>query len=137
LATTFQRRAPDESRDRIMTLPLPISEKLDPRIDDRSTKSSTAPGSRPDQRIRCRRTALRTGALHLSHGYGPRTKRSANSFANCSPDLPQTIYESRGSTILLDRTTSVAPRNILNEAFLFDVTLGLVQTRCRLIPKPI
>jgi len=109
----FKGAAPDESRDRIMTLPLPDFRKLDPRIDDRLNEVIHRSLARDlTQRYPDADELLYELEHYIYHtGYGP-TNETLGKFIRelFGQTSPQTIYESRGSTILLDRTTSVAPR---------------------------
>src|SRR5205814_8902272 len=102
---------PEESRDRIMTLALPDFRKLDPRVDDRLNDVLHRALARDvDKRYPDADELLYELEHYIYHtGYGP-TNETLGMFirelfgqaAQCS------VYESRGSNIILDRTTSVA-----------------------------
>ena len=112
----FKGATPEESRDRIMTLPLPDFRKLDTRIDDRLNEILHRTLIRD---IHARYPDADELLYELEHyiyhtGYGP-TNETLGKFIRelFGQAHIHTVDESRGSTILLDRTTSVAPRRQL------------------------
>src|SRR5213595_3285828 len=109
----FKGATPEESRDRIMTLPLPDFRRLDPRVDDRLNDMLHRALARE---INNRFTDADELLYELEHyiyhtGYGP-TNETLGRFIRdlFGQTSPQSIYESRGSTIILERTTSIAPQ---------------------------
>ena len=109
----FKGSTPEESRERIMTLPLPDFRKLDPRIDDRLNEILHRALARDlDKRYPDADELLYELEHYIYHsGYGP-TNETLGKFIRelFGQHIPQFAHESRGSTILLDRTTSVGPR---------------------------
>ena len=109
----FKGAAPDESRERIMTLPLPDFKTLDNRIDDRLNQVLHRALVRDlDARYPDADELLYELEHYIYHsGYGP-TNETLGKFIRelFGQHIPQFAHESRGSTILLDRTTSVGPR---------------------------
>ena len=109
----FKGSTPDESRERIMTLPLPDFKTLDKRIDDRLNQTLHRALS-PDlnERFPDADELLYELEHYIYHsGYGP-TNETLGKFIRelFGQATAQSIEETRGSTILLDRTTSIAPR---------------------------
>jgi len=109
----FKGATPDESRDRIMTLPLPDFRTLDPRIDERLNQVLHRALARD---LTARYPDADELLFELEHyiyhsGYGP-TNETLGKFIRelFGQETGQSAAASRGSTILLDRTTSVAPR---------------------------
>jgi len=109
----FKGATPDESRERIMTLPLPDFKTLDNRIDDRLNQIFHRALVRD---LGARYPDADELLYELEHyiyhsGYGP-TNETLGKFIRelFGQNIPQSAHESRGSTILLDRTTSVGPR---------------------------
>jgi serine/threonine-protein kinase len=108
----FKGATADESRDRIMNLELPDFRMLDVRIDDRLNRIlHRALGREPEKRFTDADEMLYELEHYIYHsGYGPTNEtlgkfiRELFGFADPGP-----AQESTGSTILLDRTTSVAP----------------------------
>jgi eukaryotic-like serine/threonine-protein kinase len=108
----FKGSTPEESRDRIMTLPLPDFRKLDPRVDDRLNDVLHRALARDlDKRYPDGDELL----YELEHyiyrtGYGPTNETLGKFIRELFGQTSQSrIDESRGSTIILDRTTSVLP----------------------------
>ena len=109
----FKGATADESRERIMNLELPDFRMLDSRIDDRLNRIlHRALGREPDKRFADADELLYELEHYIYHsGYGPTNEtlgkfiRELFGFNDAGP-----AQESTGSTILLDRTTSVAPR---------------------------
>src|SRR5207245_4724809 len=112
----FKGSTPEESRDRIMTLPLPDFRKLDSRVDDRLNDVLNRALARDvDKRYPDAAELLYELEHYIYHtGYGP-TPETLGKFIRelFGQAHIHTVDESRGSTILLDRTTSVAPRRQL------------------------
>jgi len=109
----FKGATPDESRDRIMTLPLPDFRTLDPRIDERLNQVLHRALARD---LTARYPDADELLFELEHyiyhsGYGP-TNETLGKFIRelFGQETGQSAAASRGSTIQLDRTTSVAPR---------------------------
>jgi len=109
----FKGATPEESRDRVMTLALPDFQKLDPRIDVRLNEILHRALVRD---INLRYPDADELLYELEHyiyhtGYGP-TNETLGRFIRelFGQTSPQSIYESRGSTIILERTTSIAPQ---------------------------
>src|SRR5207253_10746501 len=109
----FKGSTPEESRERIMTLPLPDFRKLDPRVDDRLNEVLNRALARDvDKRYPDADELLYELEHYIYHtGYGP-TNETLGRFIRelFGQTSPQSIYESRGSTIILERTTSIAPQ---------------------------
>jgi serine/threonine-protein kinase len=109
----FKGSTPEESRDRIMTLPVPDFRRIDSRIDDRLNDIFHRALSRDlAKRYPDADELLYELEHYIYHsGYGP-TNETLGRFIRdlFGQTSPHTLHESRGSTILLDRTTSVAPR---------------------------
>jgi len=109
----FKGASPEESRDRIMTLPLPDFRRLDSRIDDRLNQIlHRALAHDMNQRFPDADELLYELEHYIYHtGYGP-TNETLGKFIRELFDQAHmhTVAESRGSTILLERTASVAPR---------------------------
>src|SRR5213596_937771 len=108
----FKGATPEESRDRIMTLPLPDFRRLDKRIDDRLNDILHRALARD---IANRYPDADELLYELEHyiyhtGYGP-TNETLGRFIRdlFGQSASQSPYESRGSTIIVDRTTSIAP----------------------------
>jgi eukaryotic-like serine/threonine-protein kinase len=108
----FKGATADESRDRIMNLELPDFRMLDNRIDDRLNRILyRALGREPEKRFVDADELLYELEHYIYHsGYGPTNetlgKFIRELFGYADPGL---ATEASGSTILLDRTTSVAP----------------------------
>src|SRR5205814_5918427 len=104
---------PEESRDRIMTLPLPDFRKLDPRIDDRlNGVLHRALARELDKRYPDADELLYELEHYIYHtGYGP-TNETLGKFIRelFGQASTQSAFESRDSTVILDRTTSIAPQ---------------------------
>jgi serine/threonine protein kinase len=109
----FKGATPDESRERIMTLDLPDFKSLDKRIDERLNQVVHRALSRDlNQRYPDADELLYELEHYIYHsGYGP-TNETLGKFIRelFGQIIPEYAHESRGSTILLDRTTSIAPR---------------------------
>jgi eukaryotic-like serine/threonine-protein kinase len=109
----FKGATPDESRERIMTLDLPDFKALDKRIDDRLNLVLHRALARDlNERYPDADELLYELEHYIYHsGYGP-TNETLGKFIRelFGQIVPQYAHESRGSTILLDRTTSLAPR---------------------------
>ena len=109
----FKGATPEESRDRVMTLALPDFQKLDPRIDVRLNEILHRALVRDiNQRYPDADELLYELEHYIYHtGYGP-TNETLGRFIRelFGQTSPQSIYESRGSTIILERTTSIAPQ---------------------------
>jgi eukaryotic-like serine/threonine-protein kinase len=108
----FKGATADESRDRIMNLDLPDFRMLDSRIDERLSRIlHRALGREPDKRFADADELLYELEHHIYHsGYGP-TNETLGKFIRelFGFNDPSPTQESSGSTILLDRTTSIAP----------------------------
>src|SRR5437762_1096631 len=108
----FKGATPEESRDRIMTLPLPDFRKLDSRVDDRLNDVLNRALARDvDKRYPDADELLYELEHYIYHtGYGP-TNETLGKFIRelFGQTSHSRIDESRGSTIILDRTTSVLP----------------------------
>jgi serine/threonine-protein kinase len=108
----FKGATPDESRERIMSLPVPDFKMLDSRIDDRLNQVVHRALARDlDLRYPDADELLFELEHYIYHsGYGP-TNETLGKFIRelFSQDAAHSASESRGSTMLLDRTTSVAP----------------------------
>ena len=109
----FKGSTQDESRERIMTLPLPDFRTLDKRIDERLNLTlHRALSPDPNERYPDADELLYELEHYIYHsGYGP-TNETLGKFIRelFGQATSQSIEETRGSTILLDRTTSIAPR---------------------------
>ncbi|HKS38119.1 MAG TPA: serine/threonine-protein kinase [Verrucomicrobiae bacterium] len=109
----FKGATPDESRERIMTLDLPDFRALDKRIDERLNQVLHRALSRDlNERYPDADELLYELEHYIYHsGYGP-TNETLGKFIRelFGQIIPEYAHESRGSTILLDRTTSLAPR---------------------------
>ena len=109
----FKGATADESRERIMNLELPDFRMLDSRIDDRLNRIlHRALGREPDKRFADADELLYELEHYIYHsGYGP-TNETLGKFIRelFGFNDPGPAQESTGSTILLDRTTSIAPR---------------------------
>jgi serine/threonine-protein kinase len=109
----FKGATPEESRDRVMTLALPDFQKLDPRIDVRLNEILHRALARDINRRYPDADELLYELEHYIYhtGYGP-TNETLGRFIRelFGQTSPQSIYESRGSTIILERTTSIAPQ---------------------------
>jgi len=109
----FKGATPDESRERIMTLDLPDFKALDKRIDERLNQVLHRALSRDlNERYPDADELLYELEHYIYHsGYGP-TNETLGKFIRelFGQIVPEYAHESRGSTILLDRTTSLAPR---------------------------
>lgn len=109
----FKGASADESRERVMTLSVPDFTRLDSRIDTQLNRIL--------QRTMARDLGVRYPDAHellyeLEHfiyhtGYGP-TNETLGKFIRelFEQELSQSETDSKGSAILIDRTTSVAPR---------------------------
>src|SRR5690349_23856399 len=109
----FKGATADESRDRIMTLALPDFRKLDSRIDDRLNEILQRALVRDlNRRYPDADEMLYELEHYIYHtGYGPTNETLGRFIRELFGQAPMhTVDESRGSTIILDRTTSVAPR---------------------------
>ena len=109
----FKGATPEESRDRIMSLPLPNFRTLDTRIDDRLNQIIHRALVRDiNQRYPDADELLYELEHYIYHtGYGP-TNETLGRFIRelFGQTSPHSVYESRGSTIILDRTTNIAPQ---------------------------
>src|SRR6184192_2018280 len=108
----FKGATPEESRDRIMTLPLPDFRKLDSRVDDRLNDVLNRALARDvDKRYPDADELLYELEHYIYHtGYGPTNETLGKFIRELFGQAAQgRIDESRGSTIILDRTTSVVP----------------------------
>jgi len=109
----FKGATPEESRDRIMSLPLPNFRTLDTRIDDRLNQIIHRALVRDiNQRYPDADELLYELEHYIYHtGYGP-TNETLGRFIRelFGQTSPHAVYESRGSTIILDRTTNIAPQ---------------------------
>ena len=108
----FKGASPEESRDRIMTLPLPDFRRLDKRIDDRLNDILHRALARDiANRFPDADELLYELEHYIYHtGYGPTNETLGrfirDLFGQASPHSPG---EAHGSTIIVDRTTSIAP----------------------------
>ena len=108
----FKGATPEESRDRIMTLALPDFRTLDRRIDARLNEILHRALVRD---INLRYPDADEMLYELEHyiyhtGYGPTNETLGRYIRELfGQTSPQAIFESRGSTIVLERTTSIAP----------------------------
>ena len=112
----FKGSTPEESRERIMTLPLPDFRKLDPRIDDRLNEILHRALARDlDKRYPDADELLYELEHYIYHtGYGPTNETLGRFIRELFGQAPMhNVDDSRGSTIILERTTSVAPRRPL------------------------
>ena len=109
----FKGSTPEESRDRIMSLPLPDFRKLDSRVDDRlNGVLHRALAREVDKRYPDADELLYELEHYIYHtGYGPTNETLGRFIRELFGQTAQgRVDESRGSTIILDRTTtSVAP----------------------------
>ena len=108
----FKGSTPEESRDRIMTLPLPDFRKLDSRVDDRLNDVLHRVLARDvDKRYPDGDELLYELEHYIYHtGYGPTNETLGKFIRELFGQTSQSRNdESRGSTIILDRTTSVLP----------------------------
>lgn len=109
----FKGATPEESRDRIMSLPLPDFRKLDQRIDAKLNEIVHRALVRDiSQRYPDADELLYELEHYIYHtGYGP-TNETLGRFIRelFGQTSPHSVYESRGSTIILDRTTNIAPQ---------------------------
>src|SRR5881392_1061929 len=108
----FKGATPEDSRDRIMTLPIPDFRLLDERVDDRLNDVLNRALARDvDKRYPDADELLYELEHYIYHtGYGP-TNETLGKFIRelFGQTSHSRIDESRGSTIILDRTTSVLP----------------------------
>ena len=108
----FKGGTPEESRDRIMTLPLPDFRKLDSRIDDRLNEVLHRTLARDLNRRYPDADELLYELEHYIYhtGYGP-TNETLGKFIRelFGQSGSHPADASRGSTIILDRTTKVVP----------------------------
>jgi len=110
----FKGATPEDSRDRIMTLPLPDFRRLDPRIDDRLNNMLHRALARDlDHRYPDADELL----YELEHyiyraGYGPTNETLGKFIRELFGQAPAhaTTGSHPSAIILLDRTTNVAPR---------------------------
>jgi len=108
----FKGGTPEESRDRIMTLALPDFRKLDPRVDDRLNDVLHRALARDvDKRYPDADELLYELEHYIYHtGYGPTNETLGRFIRELFGQAAQgRVDESRGSTIILGRTTSVLP----------------------------
>ena len=109
----FKGSTPEESRDRIMTLLLPDFRKLDSRVDDRLNDVLHRALARDvDKRYPDADELLYELEHYIYHtGYGPTNETLGRFIRELFGQASHgRVDESRGSTIILDRTTtSVAP----------------------------
>ncbi len=107
----FKGATADESRDRIVSLDLPDFRTLDNRIDDRLNRLLQRALARdPLQRLPDADELLYELEHYIYHsGYGP-TNETLGKFIRelFGYSEPAPVRENPGSTILLDRTTSIA-----------------------------
>jgi serine/threonine-protein kinase len=109
----FKGATPDESRDRIMTLPLPDFKTLDNRIDERLNQIIHRALARD---LNLRYPDADELLFELEHyiyhsGYGPTNETLGKYIRELfGQNAGHPAELTRGSTILLDRTTNVAPR---------------------------
>src|SRR5438552_14500736 len=108
----FKGGTPEESRDRIMTLALPDFRKLDPRVDDRLNDVLHRALARDvDKRYPDADESPYALEHYIYHtGYGPTNDTLGRFIRELFGQAAQgRVDESRGSTLILDRTTSVVP----------------------------
>ena len=109
----FKGATPEESRDRIMTLPLPDFRRLDQRIDDRLNDVLHRALARDiEKRFPDADELLYELEHYIYHtGYGP-TNETLGKFIRdlFGQSAAHSGSASRGSTIVVNRTSSVAPR---------------------------
>jgi serine/threonine-protein kinase len=108
----FKGGSPDESRERVMTMALPDFRTLDSRIDDRLNRILHRALARDlDKRYPDADEMLFELEHYIYHGgYGP-TNETLGKFIRelFGQGGPEGLTDAHGSTLLLDRTTSIAP----------------------------
>jgi serine/threonine protein kinase len=108
----FKGKTADESRERILTLPIPDFRELDPRIDDRLNQIIQRSLSRDLSRRYQNADELLYELEHLIYhkGYGPTNETLGKFIREVFGQLePHEISAARGNTLLIQRPGSVAP----------------------------
>src|SRR5207248_5894498 len=109
----FKGASPEESRQRMMNLPIPDFRTLDERIDERLNEILHRVLARDlDKRYPNGDELLYDLEHYIYHsGYGP-TNETLGRFNRdlFGQSSPPSASETRGSSLILERTTSVGPR---------------------------
>jgi eukaryotic-like serine/threonine-protein kinase len=108
----FKGKTADESRDRILTLPIPDFRELDPRIDDRLNQIIQRSLSRDlSQRYQTADELLYELEHLIYHkGYGPTNETLGKFIREVFGQLePHEISAARGNTLLIQRPDNLTP----------------------------
>jgi serine/threonine-protein kinase len=107
----FKGQNTEDSRQRVMRLPVPDFRELDPRIDDRLNQILQSALARElPKRYASADQLLYDLEYYIYHsGYGP-TNETLGKFVRelCGQLSPQAVADAKGSTELMERTARVA-----------------------------